>query len=227
MTIIYKTKYAIICYPKKRGDLMKSINPIDLSPKDNYKLLSGSVIPRPIAFVTSLNEKGVLNAAPFSFFNMVAGTPPLIVLSVGRIKGEIKKHTAQNILEKGEFVVHILDMDLLETMNQTSAPYSDSVSEVERVGLSPIDSTEIDVPGVKEAKVRLECKLFQHIPLEENQECNNDLFIGKVIKYHIDDAIYDNGRILAEQLNPIARLAGPNYAQLSENIFLERPSKGE
>lgn len=206
---------------------MKSINPNDLSSKDNYKLLSGSVIPRPIAFVTSLNEEGILNAAPFSFFNMVAGTPPLIVLSVGRIKGEIKKHTGQNILQQKQFVVHILDTDLLEKMNQTSAPYGDDVSEVERVGFTPIESTDIAVPGVKEAKIRLECQLFQHIPLEEDGKCQNDLFIGKVVKYHIDEQIYDNGRILADQLDPIARLAGPNYAQLSETIFLERPTKGE
>ncbi len=93
---------------------MKSINPKELSKKDNYKLLSGSVIPRPIAFVTSMNEHGTLNAAPFSFFNMVAGTPPLIVLSVGRIRGEIAKHTGKNILQNKEFVVHILDMDLLK-----------------------------------------------------------------------------------------------------------------
>ncbi|TFB22033.1 flavin reductase family protein [Filobacillus milosensis] len=206
---------------------MKSINPNDLSGKENYKLLSGSVIPRPIAFVTSLNEKGILNAAPFSFFNMVSGTPPLIVLSVGRVKGEIKKHTAKNILSGKEFVVHILDMNLLEQMNQTSAPYSEDVSEIERVGLNTVDSDLIKVPGVKESKVRLECQLFQHIPLGEDGNYNNDLFLGKVIRYHIDEQICEDGKINAENLNPIARLAGPNYAELGETIYLERPTKGD
>ncbi len=83
------------------------------------------------------------------------------------------------------------------------------------------------MPGVKEAKIRLECKLFQHVPLEEEGKCYNDLFIGKVVRYHIDESIYDDGRVLAEQLNPIARLAGPNYAGLSENIYLERPTDTE
>ncbi|RPF52088.1 flavin reductase family protein [Aquisalibacillus elongatus] len=206
---------------------MKSINPNDLSKKENYKLLSGSVIPRPIAFVTSLNDQDVLNAAPFSFFNMVGSEPPLIVLSIGRSEGKVSKHTAINILNRKEFVVHVLDLSLLESLNQTSAPYAEDISEVERAGFSTVDSTEIKTPGVQEAKIRLECELFEHLPLGEQGIYHHDLIIGKVVQYHIDEQVYDDGKILAEQLNPIARLAGPNYAHLSEQIYLERPTKGE
>ncbi|GAA0454616.1 flavin reductase family protein [Alkalibacillus silvisoli] len=207
---------------------MKQIDPVQLDSKENYKLLSGCVIPRPIAFVTSQNEEGVINAAPFSFFNMLGSNPLLIAISVGRVGGEIKKHTAKNILNQKEFVVQIVDVDLLERMNQTSAPYKEHISEVEKANLTTVDSTHVSVPGIKECKIRLECELFEHMPLGENDEYNNDLILGKVIQYHIDEDVYQESyKIDAENLNPLARLAGPNYATLCEPLFLERPTDKE
>ncbi|MDQ0352990.1 flavin reductase (DIM6/NTAB) family NADH-FMN oxidoreductase RutF [Alkalibacillus filiformis] len=207
---------------------MIQIDPNQLDSKENYKLLSGCVIPRPIAFVTSEHEDGVVNAAPFSFFNMLGSNPLLIAISVGRVDGEITKHTAKNILSQKEFVVHIVDVDMLEQMNQTAAPYKEHISEVEKANLTTIPSTHVSVPGIKECKVRLECELFEHMPLGENGEYNNDLILGKVIQYHIDESVYqENYKIDAENLNPLARLAGPNYAILSEPLFLERPTDTE
>jgi len=128
---------------------MIKIDPKEKSGKDNYKLLSGSVIPRPIAFVTSQNKEGVVNAAPFSFFNVVTASPPLISVSVGRRDGETVKHTAQNIIENEEFVVHIVDESYMEDMNQTAGSYDKDVSEIEHTGLNLVGSQMVEVPNAE------------------------------------------------------------------------------
>ncbi|WP_188208068.1 flavin reductase family protein [Alkalibacillus aidingensis] len=207
---------------------MKTIDPKTLNKQENYKLLSGSIIPRPIAFVTSQNEQGVINAAPYSFFNMISAEPLLVAISVGRIDGEIVKHTAKNALSQKEFVVHIVDVDLIEQMNQTSAPYKEHISEIDKANLTTIPSDKVSVPGIKECKIRLECELFDHIPLGENGEYHNDLLIGKVVQYHIDHTVYQDGnKIDAQALNPLARLSGPSYSTLDQPIHLERPTETE
>lgn len=202
---------------------MIKIDPIELTERENYKLLSGSVIPRPIAWITSKHENGNINIAPFSFFNMVSSNPPIIAVSIGRKNGQIEKHTAKNILKTNEFVVHLPSNHLLKKMNDSSAPYSEGVSEVEKIGLTLVNSDVINTPGIKEAKIRLECVLYQSIPLGENGYIQNDLILGKIVRYHFSEDVYEDGKINAKALDPIARLAGPNYATLSENIYLPRP----
>lgn len=206
---------------------MKSINPNQLTQKENYKLLSGSIVPRPIALITSEHENGKINAAPFSFFNMVSSNPPLIVVSIGRVDGKIYKHTAKNILRNKQFVVHLPHLDLLHQLNETSAPYSEGVSEVEKADLTLTESTIVNVPAIKEAKLRLECELFKTIPLGEDGHIQNDLIIGKVVYYHFADDVYEDGYINVKALDPIARLAGPNYANLNEEIYLPRPTTAD
>ena len=136
---------------------MQKIDPKQLSERENYKFLIGSIIPRPIAFVTSISEQGVVNAAPFSFFNIVSSNPPMISVSIQRKKGQMKD-TARNIRTNKQFVVHIVDQDNVEMVNETAANLPPEESEVKRAGFSLVESTEIDVPGVKEAKVRFECE---------------------------------------------------------------------
>lgn len=199
------------------------IDPSTQSRKDNYKLLSGSVIPRPIAFVTSQNEQGVLNGAPFSFFNVLTAEPPLISISVGRRNGETTKDTGKNILLNKEFVVHIVDESIIEHVNKSAAEYPSDVSEIVETGLTPVDSKKISVPGVKEAKIRMECELFQAIPLGTDEEYTTDLLIGKVVMIYVDDEVYENGKINAKSLNPVARLAGADYAKLGNGFSLTRP----
>lgn len=202
---------------------MYAINPNELTERDNYKFLIGSIIPRPIAFITSMSKDGVVNAAPFSFFNIVSSNPPMISVSIQRKQGEMKD-TARNIKANLQFVVHIVDADNVEKVNGTAANLAPEESEVEKVGLTLIDSTTIRVPGVKEAKIRIECELETALELGgvgESKGC--DLIIGKVTHYHIEESIYEDGRINPEGLAAISRLAGNDYAKIGEQFTIERP----
>lgn len=205
---------------------MPSIDPDSQSVQDNYKLLIGSIIPRPIAFVTTLSEEGVLNAAPFSFFNIVSADPPLVSVSVQRKNGE-QKDTARHAGKRGEFVVHIADERYIEAVNETAAPVPPDVSEVALAGLTPVPSDRIAVPGVAEASVRMECVLERSIPLggaADGSAPSCDLLIGRVVRFHVDDALYDRGRINPDALQPVSRLAGNDYAKLGERFTLVRPT---
>jgi flavin reductase (DIM6/NTAB) family NADH-FMN oxidoreductase RutF len=202
--------------------MVKSLDPVNLSERDNYKFLIGSIIPRPIAFVTTLSEEGVLNGAPFSYFNIVSSRPPMVSISVQRRDGE-PKDTAKNAVHEGAFVVHIVDTSYVEKINQAAASLPSNQSEVDTFGFTSVQSTKVRVPGIKEAKIRLECKLEKSIPLGDEQE-SCDLLIGRIVYYHIEDYLYENGRIDALKLNPVSRLAGNNYAKLGEIFSLDRPS---
>lgn len=202
---------------------MLSINPENQSERDNYKLLTGGIIPRPIAFVTTESETGVLNAAPFSYFNIVSADPPMISVSVQRKAGE-QKDTARNAEFKKEFVVHIVDESNVEKVNQTSANLPADESEVELAGLTPVESEVVNVPGLKESRFRMECVLEQNVQLGGHDgKPAADLLIGRIVRFHIDEAIYEKGRIHADELMAVSRLAGSNYAKLGEVFSLERP----
>jgi len=202
---------------------MKSIDPQELSVKENYKFLTGSIIPRPIAFVTTLSSDGVLNAAPFSYFNALTSDPPLIAISVGRKDG-IQKDTSRNAEELGEFVVHIPDESYINAVNQTAANLERDQSEVELTNLTKAQSVKVGVPGIAESKIRMECVVEQIIPLGgTHDKPSTDLLIGRVVHYHISDELYQNGRIDADKLKPVGRLAGTNYVKLGETFSLERP----
>ncbi|WP_117170005.1 flavin reductase family protein [Paraliobacillus sediminis] len=200
---------------------MLSIDPSENSERDNYKFLIGSVIPRPIAFVTTKAEDGTLNGAPFSYFNVVTANPPLISISLQRAKG-LRKDTARNINELGEFVVHIVDQENVDQINQTAASLPPDQSEIELANLTKVESMKISVPGVKEAKIRMECVLEQVIELGD-KESTCDLVIGRVVQFHIDEAIYQDGRIDPHGLAAVSRLAGNDYAKIGEIFTIERP----
>ncbi|MEK4103444.1 flavin reductase family protein [Paenibacillus sp. FSL E2-0274] len=200
---------------------MISIDPKHNSERENYKLLIGTIIPRPIAFVTTQSEEGLLNGAPFSYFNIVSSNPPMVSLAIQRPAGRLKD-TARNIYDNQQFVVHIVDEENVAKINQTAATLPASESEIELANLTPIQSTSVAVPGVLEAKVRMECKLVQAIPLG-GEEPGSDLFIGEIVQFHIDESIYQEGRIDPRVLNAVSRLAGNNYATLGEIFTIDRP----
>lgn len=192
-----------------------------LTARENYKLLIGSIIPRPIAFVTTLNQDASVNAAPFSFFNIVNNHPPMIAIAVQRAGGK-RKDTALNIERTGDFVVHITDEDNVQDINETAAPLAYGDSELSRTELSLLTSTTIKTPGIKDAKMRFECKLSQMILLGDVLD-GADLIIGEIVTYHIDDSIYEGDF----KINPhaVSRLAGNDYAKLGGIFTIKRPEK--
>lgn len=200
---------------------MLSIDPKQNSERDNYKLLTGSIIPRPIAFVTTQAEGGVVNGAPFSYFNIVSSNPPMVSLAIQRPGGRVKD-TARNIYDNQQFVVHIVDDENVEKINETAASLPASDSEIELANLTLVPSESVSVPGIKEAKVRMECRLVQAIPLG-GEDPGSDLFIGEVIRFHIDEAIYEDGRTDPRGLNAVSRLAGSSYAKIGEIFSIARP----
>lgn len=168
-----------------------------------------------------MSEAGVVNAAPFSFFNVVSADPPLLMVSVQRRLGE-QKDTARNAILRGEFVIHICDVDHVHQLNQTAATVASDVSEVELAGLTLVDSTVVDIPGFRESKVRFECKLDRVIELGDTAT-SCDMLIGRVVYYHVADEIEQSGRIDPRGLNPVARLAGNDYSTLGDIFTIDRP----
>ncbi|MBT2698954.1 flavin reductase family protein [Bacillus sp. ISL-40] len=201
---------------------MLSIDPALMSERENYKFLIGSIIPRPIAFVTTISKDGVLNGAPFSYFNIVSSNPPMISLSIQRSEGS-QKDTARNIIDSKQFVVHIVDEHNVEKINKTAASLPSDQSEVKLANLTSVDSVKISVPGVKEAKIRMECSLEHSLELGSSDSPGCDFIIGRVVQFHIEDEIYENGRIDARGLAAVSRLAGNNYAKIGEIFEIERP----
>lgn len=185
---------------------------------DNYKLLIGSIVPRPIAFVTSLDEAGVVNAAPFSFFNIVNDDPAMVMFSCVRKPNGEMKDTARNILTSKEFIVHIVDEDNVATINHTSINAPSGISEIELAGLTTTPGQTVKVPRVQECKIAMECRLAQHVELGH---C--DMIIGEVIGFYIDEELYENGRIDIGKLKPVSRLAGASYAAIGRIFDMDRP----
>lgn len=199
---------------------MYTIDPKQNEERENYKLLTGSIVPRPIAFITSLHGD-VLNGAPFSYFNIVSANPPMISLAIQR-KAGVMKDTARNITATEQFVVHMVDWDNVTQINETAANLAPHDSEVLLVNLTPIASAKVKVPGVKEAKVRMECQLVHHKVLGDQ---GTDLLIGEIVQFHFDEQVYnpDTGRINSEELQAVSRLAGNSYATIGSVFDKARP----
>ncbi|WP_342042131.1 flavin reductase family protein [Bacillus sp. OTU2372] len=201
---------------------MISIDPSKNTERENYKFLIGSIIPRPIAFVTSLSKEGVLNGAPFSYFNIVSANPPLISLAIQRSGGR-QKDTARNIIDLKEFVVHIVDEHNVELINKTAASLPPDQSEIELAQLTPVKSVKVSTPGVMEAKIRMECRLEHSLEIGGEDSPGCDLIIGRIVQYHIESDLYESGRIGPKGLAAVSRLAGNNYAKIGEIFEIERP----
>ena len=191
------------------------INPDDLTAKESYKLLQGSVVPRPIAWVSTISEDGKNNLAPFSFFTVGSRQPPMLVISIGPGVGEREgtiKDTLTNIRDQKEFVVNIVSAPLGNEMHRSGENLASDVDEFEYTGLTAAESVVVKAPRVKESPVNMECKLHDIIQLGSDH-----LIIGQVVQFHVKDELYDNGRINLEKLAPLGRLAG-TYAPV-ETIF--------
>ena len=198
------------------------IDPTLHSKADNYKLLTNLVVPRPIAWITSMGATGIVNLAPFSFFNAVSGDPMYIVVGIGRNDSGKPKDTTNNILARGEFVVNLVTEHLFAAMHISAADFPAEQSELEAAGLHAAPSARIMVPRVAESQASLECKLFSSQPLGENI-----LIIGEVVMFHVDEHLVDD-RLHANNFAPIGRLGSPSmYCRSTDRFDTPRVSYAE
>ncbi|TLS35597.1 flavin reductase family protein [Pseudalkalibacillus caeni] len=195
-------------------------DPKQLATKEVYKLLTGSVVPRPIAWVSTLSEEGDLNLAPFSFFTVASRQPPMLCISIGPGVGEREgtvKDTLTNIRSQEEFVINIVPSALGNPMQKSSENLPSEVNEFEAANLTPIDSSIVKPKRVKESPIQMECKLNQIIQLGTDH-----LVIGEMVLYHIEEDYYlGNYKVDFEKLRPLGRLAG-NYSESTEFFTLPR-----
>jgi flavin reductase (DIM6/NTAB) family NADH-FMN oxidoreductase RutF len=201
---------------------MHYLDPKDLTQRENYKLLIGSIIPRPVAVVSTQSPDGIVNIAPFSFFNIVSSEPVILSLAIQRKEGELKD-TARNLLATKEAVVHILDQTNVQEANKTAALLPADQSELTVSGFTTTTSKTIAVPGLKEANVRLETILHQHVPIKKDQQTTADLLLLEVVGYQIAEDVYQDGKIDPRALQAVSRLAGNSYATIGEIFDIKRP----
>jgi flavin reductase (DIM6/NTAB) family NADH-FMN oxidoreductase RutF len=199
------------------------IDPKNQTFKENYKLIIGSILPRPIAFVSTISKNGIHNLAAYSFFNGVTSNPPSICFAPNRKSTDgSKKDTLVNIEDTGEFVVNIVTEDIVKPMNDTAPEFPPEVSEFEEVGLTPIESHIVKAPRVKESPINMECKLMQIVEVGPAEPGGGFLVIGKIVLFLIKDELLENGRIDTGLLKPVGRLAGTEYTTLGKRFSLSR-----
>ncbi len=189
-----------------------------------YRLLVGAVVPRPVAWITTRGKNGVVNAAPFSSYNYVAHSPPMVAVNIGSREGQLKD-TARNIMETGEFVVNVATFEGMELMHGSAADYLPEESEAEALGIDLIPSERVAPPRVAISPIQMECRLEQAITLGRGL---NTLYIGEVLVFHLSSSVYDGRHVDSVKMRPIARLGGPLYAELGEvhhRPQLQKPPK--
>jgi flavin reductase (DIM6/NTAB) family NADH-FMN oxidoreductase RutF len=203
---------------------MPEFNPLQFKdPKEGYRLLIGAVVPRPIALVSTLSAAGSRNLAPFSFFNVVCYNPMMVAFFPLRFKqGEDLKDTVTNIKETGEFVVSVVTEAMAPAVNACSGTYPHGVDEFEVSGLTPTPSRIVRPFRVKESPVQFECRLQKMISFGEG-EGGCDAVFGEVVQIGVDEAVMEGSRIDIGKLNPVARLAGAQWATIGRIFELQRP----
>jgi len=202
-----------------------SYDPNAMKQHDRYKLLISLVIPRPIALVTTLGPTGVVNAAPFSFFNVFSEAPPLVVLGLQSKPNGSLKDTSAHIRDQGAFVVNLVDEALGQQMNQCAVDFPSDVSEIDAAKLSLLPSEKVKVPRIAEAPAALECRHFTTLEVSASRR----LAIGEIVHIHVREGLWDTDkmRIDMTQYRPLARLYGNFYASLGEPFAHVRQSYEE
>lgn len=203
---------------------MLEIKPETLQWRDAYKLLQGSILPRPIAFVSSRDLDGNDNLAPFSFFTAISADPMMVCFSpMRRGTDGVKKDTLNNIEATKQFVINIVSEEFIQQVNECATEYPPEVDEFEASGLTKEKSAVVGAFRVGESQVNLECELDQVIHFGGDHPGAGSLVIGKVVHVHIRDEIYEKGRVHSGKLNPVGRLAGAAYTRpLADTFDLER-----
>jgi len=182
----------------------------------------GAILPRPIAFVSTIDGKGVYNLAPYSFFTGIAPKPPVLGIGIGRTREGRKKDTLVNIEQTREFVISVVTEDLAEKMNQSAAEYPPDVDEFKMVGLTPVQADFVKSPLVAESPVNMECRLIQILEYGEFPGIQS-FVIGEVIQFHIEDRFWVNGEIQSSMLKAIGRMGGDLYCRTRDIFEMKRP----
>lgn len=195
------------------------VHPEKASLSELYRLLLRTVLPRPIAWISTVSGEGVLNLAPFSFFTAVTSKPPTICFSPTRRPDGSKKDTLQNIEQTGEFVVNVVTEDVAQQMNETATDFPSDIDEFESAGLTPVPSQIVTPPRVKESPIHMECKLYKFVPVGER---GGGLVIGEVVIFHIADDVLEDGKVAPGLLKPVGRLGGIDYAKTTDRFSMPR-----
>lgn len=201
-------------------------DPAAMAWRDVYKLMIGSVLPRPIAFVSTVGPDGVPNLAPYSFFT-VAGANPATLCFNPMLRGSDagKKDTLVNIEATGEFVINILSESMAEAMNETAFDFPPDVDEFTVSGLTPAPGEAVRVPRVLESQVAYECRLSQIVEVGAPAPGAGFLVLGTVVRIHVADSLLEQGRISLEGLRPIGRLGGDDYVRCTDRFTMVRPGR--
>jgi flavin reductase (DIM6/NTAB) family NADH-FMN oxidoreductase RutF len=199
-----------------------TIDPKTVPATVSYRLLVGSVVPRPIAFVSTTSPGGINNLAPFSFFNAVCGDPPVVLFCP--IWRDPMKDTLANVRDTREFVVNIVNEEIVEQMNVCSAEFPANVDEFAMSGLTPVPSDLVHAPRVAESPVSMECRLLQVVEISA-RPLGGNIVIGEVVRFHVDDRVIDAGsyRVDAEKLRAVGRMSGYDYARTRDRFSIVRP----
>ena len=206
------------------SDSWKQFDPQQMTPGEVYGAMIRAITPRPIAWVSSCDQDGRLNLAPFSFFNGVCSHPPTVAFSpVNRPDGS-QKDTVLNIESTGQFVVNMVSAELARPMHQTSAEYPREVDEFAEVGVTPLASERVRPPRVSESPLQMECELTQVVRIGEGGLAAN-LILGKILIIHARDSVLDErGKIDADKVDTIGRMGGRWYSNTRQRFELNPPT---
>lgn len=204
-----------------------TILPSGHEPRDVYRLMTAMIVPRPIAFVSTLSREGVRNLAPFSFFTAVSANPPVVCFSP-MIRGAdaAKKDTLLNIEATGEFVINIVSEEIAAQMNACSADVPPEVDEFTLSGLTPAPSGSVAPPRVLESKASMECRLLQVLHVSP-RPLGGSLVLGEVVLFHIDDRLFNNYTLDPDGLRAFGRMGGSTYTRTTDRFEMPRPSLRE
>lgn len=198
------------------------LNPTSHPPPDMYKVMSGLIVPRPIAFVSTISADGVPNVAPFSYFMPICATPPLFAFSIGQ-RGDGQKHTLANILHSREFVLNIVTDDIAEAMNASAADVGPEIDEFQLAGLTAAASDLVSAPRVAESPANFECRLVETREYGDPPRFYT-VVVGEIVLAHIDDRLLsEDGSADPLQLKAVGRLSGSTYCRTTGIFDLQRP----
>jgi flavin reductase (DIM6/NTAB) family NADH-FMN oxidoreductase RutF len=208
---------------------MRSFDPAQESVQNIYKLMIGAIVPRPIAFVSSVDERGVRNLAPFSYFTAVSADPPVVLFCPSVRREDLQrglrahKDTLLNIIATREFVVNVVTEAIAEKMNATSAQVPPEVDEFDLTGLTALPSELVKPPRVAESPVQMECRLRQVIEVSD-RPAGGSIVLGEVLRFHVGDDLVENFRIDPDKLAVLGRMGGRTYVRTRDRFDLERPA---